>query len=53
MKEKKISNEYLITVSVAFFLASLIRIEFLTVFSFFIGFTLAQINKTETWIKIK
>ena len=52
MKPKN-KEETLIVIMLIFFLASLIRTEFIAIFIFLLGFILGRQNKTEKWVKLK
>lgn len=46
-------SDTLIYVTVALFVASLIRKDFLPIFGFSLGFLLGNFNKVEKWINLK
>lgn len=51
MKE---DNTFLLRILIIFlFVASIIRVQFIPVLSFVIGFWISSINKSEKWVKLK
>ena len=52
-RQERQQDNFLFYFMIAFFIASLIRTEFIPVFAFFIGVILGRLKNNEKWVRLK